>query len=155
MARLIVSPGTAQAREVVLKVGVNSIGRAPANDVTIEDGSVSGSHCQLIVADGNVRIRDVGSTNGTLVNDRPVDETDLAPGHRIQLGRVQLMFAVDDFPNSLLQPEQSAMATAPPPIPTSAPPRTVARLRIAHEAEASQTEDATVESLLPLEEDAP
>src|SRR5256885_15728153 len=57
MARLIVSPGTAQAREVVLKVGVNSIGRAPANDVTIEDGSVSGSHCQLIVSDDTVRLR--------------------------------------------------------------------------------------------------
>src|SRR5690349_16294396 len=96
MARLIVSPGTAQAREVVLKVGVNSIGRAPANDVTIDDGSVSGSHCQLIVSDGTVRIRDIGSTNGTFVNDTPVSETDLAPGHRIQVGRVQLMFQADD-----------------------------------------------------------
>ena len=108
MARLIVSPGTAQAREVILKVGVNSIGRAPANDVTIDDGSVSGSHCQLIVSDGTVRLRDVGSTNGTLVNDRPVLETDLAPGQRIQVGRVQLMFAADDSSSSSAPAETAA-----------------------------------------------
>ena len=154
MARLIVSPGTAQAREVILKVGVNSIGRAPANDVTIDDGSVSGSHCQLIVSDGTVRLRDVGSTNGTLVNDRPVVEADLAPGHRIQVGRVQLMFAADDSSNASAQAETVAAVPTPPPLPASAP-RTVARLRIAHEPDAPQPEEASGEAAMPLEEDAP
>src|SRR5436190_1857376 len=154
MARLIVSPGTAQAREVVLKVGVNSIGRAPANDVTIEDGSVSGSHCQLIVSDDAVRLRDIGSTNGTFVNDTPVSETELAPGQRIQLGRVQLMFAADDPPSSgsQLQTAPVAAAAVPPSIAASVP-RTVARLRIAHGPETPQ--DAIQEAALPLEEDAP
>src|SRR4029077_17526123 len=85
---------------VILKAGVNSVGRASVNDVTIEDGSVSSSHCQLIVSDGVVRIRDVGSTNGTRVNGAPVTETDLQPGHSIQLGSVQLMFEADDCPVS-------------------------------------------------------
>ena len=68
MPRLIVAPGTPEARQIPLNEGVHRIGRSSANDVTIEDGSVSGSHCQLIISQGGIRIRDVGSTNGTFVN---------------------------------------------------------------------------------------
>lgn len=153
MARLIVCPGTAQAREVVLKVGVNSIGRAPANDVTIDDGSVSGCHCQLIVSDDTFHIRDVGSTNGTFVNDAPISETDLATGHRIQLGSVQLMFEADHSSSAAGQPGAPAISDAPPPIRSSAP-TTVARLRVAREAPPALQQDARAEAALTLEEDA-
>src|SRR5437773_4376490 len=98
MAQLIVSPGTAQARQVVLRDGVNRVGRGATNDVTIEDGSVSGTHCEVILSEGAVRIRDLGSTNGTFVNGAPVTETILQPGQRIQLGGVQLIFDVDGMP---------------------------------------------------------
>ncbi len=145
MARLIVSPGTAQAREVALKVGVNSVGRAPVNDVTIEDGSVSGSHCQLIVADDAVRIRDVGSTNGTFVDGTPVSETSLQAGQRIRLGSVLLMFEPDGVPSSNSLPglpESPALPTTP--LPSGS--RNSVRLRIAHEhadAPATQTVSQT------------
>src|SRR3954465_10648036 len=131
MARLIVFPGTSEAREVVLKKGVNSVGRAAVNDVTIDDGSVSGSHCQLIVSDDTVRIRDVGSTNGTRVNGAPVTEIDLQPGHSIQLGSVQLMFQADDCPTSGELP--GTPDSPPQPVIELTPPRQVARLRIGHE----------------------
>jgi len=130
MARLIVFPGTSEAREVVLKKGVNSVGRAAVNDVTIDDGSVSGSHCQLIVSDDTVRIRDVGSTNGTRVNGAPVTEIDLQPGHSIQLGSVQLMFQADDCPTSGELP--GTPDSPPQPVIELTPPRQVARLRIGH-----------------------
>jgi len=120
MARLIVFPGTPQARQLPLKVGVNSIGRAPLNDVTLDDGSVSGSHCQLIVSDGRVRIRDVGSTNGTMVNGTPVTETEVQPGHRIQLGGVELLFEADEMSSS---GELPGTPTLPPPPPIPLTPR--------------------------------
>jgi len=115
-----------------LNEGVHRIGRGTTNDVTIEDGSVSGSHCQLIITPGAIRIRDVGSTNGTFVNGTPVQETELQPGQRIQVGGVQLLLEDD----TTLPAELAGTPSLPPPPPvTLTPPRAVARLRISHEAE--------------------
>ena len=92
MARLIVNAGTPQAREFVLKEGVNCIGRGETNDFTINDPSVSGSHCLVIVLNGTVRLQDNGSTNGTFVNGARVSEVELKGSQHIQLGGVPLMF---------------------------------------------------------------
>ena len=94
MARLILNAGTPQARELVLKDGVNTIGRGEANDFTISEPSVSTSHCQIIKADGSVRLRDLGSTNGTFINGARVTEADLKSGPII-LGAIQVMFEAD------------------------------------------------------------
>lgn len=74
MARLVVSPGTPQAREVMLKPGINTIGRHEDNDLPIPDPSISEAHCQIIVSEGGVRLRDLGSTNGTFVNARELQK---------------------------------------------------------------------------------
>ena len=74
MARLVINPGSPAAWEIQLKPGANFIGRGFANDFKIPDGSVSGSHCQIMVSDSSVAIKDLGSTNGTFVNRRPVKE---------------------------------------------------------------------------------
>jgi hypothetical protein len=97
MARLILNPGAPQARELVLKDGVNTIGRGDANDFTISDPSVSTSHCQIIKADGCVRLRDLGSTNGTFINGARVTEAELKSGPII-LGAIQVMFEADSEP---------------------------------------------------------
>ena len=52
MARLVVQPGSPAAWEIKLKAGANSLGRNPANDFTLDDPSVSGSHCQIVVESG-------------------------------------------------------------------------------------------------------
>ena len=76
MNRIVVNPGTPQAWEIQLKQGTNSLGRAAHNDFPIEDLSVSGSHCQIIVSDEGVKIKDLGSTNGTFVNNTPINGCD-------------------------------------------------------------------------------
>jgi len=154
MARLIVSPGTAQARQVVLKEGVIRIGRGPANDVTIEDGSVSGSHCQLIVSNEAVLIRDVGSTNGTCVNGTPVVETNLQPGQSIQLGTVQLLFEPDPPSASEGLPGTPGLPSVPPTPLSSQGGRTAARLRIAHETEPPAVPEPAPEPVLVPDQDS-
>ncbi len=49
-----------------------SIGRAPLADITVESPSTSWSHATLTLEEGGVRVRDVGSTNGTTVEGEKV-----------------------------------------------------------------------------------
>jgi pSer/pThr/pTyr-binding forkhead associated (FHA) protein len=116
MARLILNAGTPQAREFVLKEGVNSIGRAEANDFTIGDPSVSGAHCQMIVSNGTVRLRDLGSTNGTFVNGARVSEVELKGSQPIQLGAIQLMFEAEGQATTVAPPARVATVAAPAPV---------------------------------------
>lgn len=95
MPRLILNPGTPQAQDLVLNQGTNNVGRGEHNDFAIGDPSVSGSHCQFIVSEGAVQLRDLGSTNGTFVNGTRVTEANLEAGQRVRLGGVDLVFEAD------------------------------------------------------------
>src|SRR5215471_12064727 len=95
MARLVVNPGSPEAWEIQLKPGNNFIGRGFANDFKIQDGSVSGSHCQITVSDQRVIIKDLGSTNGTFLNRAPVREAELPDGCTVHLGGVPMSYHQD------------------------------------------------------------
>ena len=56
--RLIVHPGSEQAWEIELKPGPNFLGRNPTNNFRIEDPSVSGSHCEIVIDEGGIFLRD-------------------------------------------------------------------------------------------------
>jgi hypothetical protein len=104
--RLLVNPGTAQAWEIVLKPGVNRLGRNEDNDFPIPHGSVSGHHCEVVVAADGVTLRDLGSTNGSFVNRAPVREARLESGQHVQLGAVDMVFQA--------AAASSSVAAAPP-----------------------------------------
>ena len=63
-----------------------SLGRSIHADVTIPDALLSRTHCELTATDDGVAIRDLESTNGTLVNGRSVSETVLKPNDTVILG---------------------------------------------------------------------
>jgi pSer/pThr/pTyr-binding forkhead associated (FHA) protein len=92
MRRLVVNPGTPQAWEIALKAGANLLGRGAHNDFQIDHPSVSGSHCEVIASDDSVWIKDLGSTNGTFVENAPVQEVQLQEGQTIRLGNVALAY---------------------------------------------------------------
>src|SRR5262249_44074564 len=108
-----------------------NIGRGFANDFKIADPSVSGSHCKIIVENGNFILKDLGSTNGTFINRSPVTEASLEGGQTIHLGGVEMVFQTDPAPRSevcrtefIPRPvgrPRSATA-APPAIPAAPPP---------------------------------
>ena len=95
MHRLVVNPGTPQAWEIILKPGFNSIGRGQENDFTISHDSVSTAHCQVTVDGDMIKIEDLGSTNGTFINDTPTREARLLPGQRIRLGEIGMQLESD------------------------------------------------------------
>jgi len=62
------------------------LGRGTGNDIDLEDDLVSRRHCSLKAEDRGIVLRDLGSRNGTLLNDAPVSEAVLEHGDRITAG---------------------------------------------------------------------
>lgn len=83
----IVLPAGGQA--VPLAEKPISLGRGPANDIVLADDHVSWNHAQLWVEGGQAWVRDLGSRNGTFLNDeRVVGSARLRGGDRLRLGAV-------------------------------------------------------------------
>jgi hypothetical protein len=99
--------------------GVNTIGRAPGNSIEIPESSISGNHCEIIVEERGVFVRDLQSTNGTFINEQPVSEAWLEAGQTLQLGNlrftlVQEQVAIAVPTAAKEQPEEpAAPATLP------------------------------------------
>ena len=66
--------------------GVVAIGRAPNNDLVVDDGALSLMHCRVHVSTKNVLIMDLGSTNGTWVNGERIVSAHLDDGDSVVLG---------------------------------------------------------------------
>lgn len=75
------------------------VGRAPACGIRIADERrrISRYHCLFDVNPPTVRVRDLGSRNGTYVNGQPIDgEQDLSHGDEVRIGRAALRVTVPD-----------------------------------------------------------
>jgi hypothetical protein len=65
------------------------IGRGRGNDITILHPSISRNHCMFVVNGDRIRVLDLGSSNGTIVDGQPVTEALLSSGCEIELGKCQ------------------------------------------------------------------
>lgn len=73
------------------------LGRSLSSDAPVLDSMVSRRHCELDVRDGSVLIRDLGSTNGTIVNGDTVNsEIPLTAGDELLLGTSEFRVLVTD-----------------------------------------------------------
>ena len=78
---------------------VATLGRAAACDVVIDDDSVSAQHARLEWAEGRWQVTDLGSVNGTAIDDVRIaagEPAALAPGAVLRLGGVRFEFRPDD-----------------------------------------------------------
>ena len=74
------------------------IGRREDCDLRIPLGDVSRKHCRLVRDGDTLKIEDLGSSNGTFLNGRRVQEAMLSPGDSIQVGPVVFVLQVDGVP---------------------------------------------------------
>jgi diguanylate cyclase (GGDEF)-like protein len=73
------------------------IGRSPKCEIQVDQESVSRNHCRIRFEGGEFLVRDLGSTNGTYVNDDLVhEEGRLRHGDQLKVGRTILKFIVGD-----------------------------------------------------------
>lgn len=93
-AYLIVISGNEMGRRLSLGSSSIEAGRAMGCDFSIAHESVSRRHARIFWTGTAYRVRDLGSTNGTFVNDEPVRERELQEGDRIRIGETVLKLVV-------------------------------------------------------------
>jgi hypothetical protein len=68
-----------------------TIGRAPENGLVVRDGRASRHHARIDVRRGSLVLTDLGSTNGSWVNDRRVESIALGEGDQVRIGMTTLI----------------------------------------------------------------
>lgn len=86
---------------------VTTLGRSPHNTIVLQDEFASTTHAQLIRQKGVWWLEDLGSRNGTYLNDMPISRpTPLAPGDVIKIGQVRLQ--LESAPSTITVEERSS-----------------------------------------------
>ncbi len=96
MAKLVLLVPNGTTLDVPLRRERVSIGRRADNDVCLPNLAVSGEHAVVVTILTDSFLEDLGSTNGTLVNGKPVAKHFLRDGDLIDIGRHKLLYFVDD-----------------------------------------------------------
>jgi diguanylate cyclase (GGDEF)-like protein len=91
-ACLVVIYGLELGRKFNLTRSQVTIGRSSKADVQVDQEAVSRNHCKIINTGGTLMLCDLGSTNGTYVNDELVEEYALRDGDFIKIGRCIFKF---------------------------------------------------------------
>lgn len=94
---LAVVEGPDTGREYVIRRLPLRIGRGPQADIALnEDLGVSRKHAEIYARGDILRIRDLQSAHGTLVNGFSIDDKSLDSGDRIKVGQTSLLFMLED-----------------------------------------------------------
>src|SRR5207248_3974038 len=83
-------------REIFLSRERIRIGRRPDNDIPLPFPAVSGEHAAIVTILSDSFLEDLGSTNGTFVNGKPVTKHFLRDRDRIDVGRENFIYYADD-----------------------------------------------------------
>src|SRR5438874_12273317 len=92
--KLVVVSGEVKTKELIIKLP-STIGRGRGTAVILPHPLVSRNHCELYEADGKLMVRDLGSLNGTFVNNERITESPLAPGELLTVGTVTFRAVYD------------------------------------------------------------
>lgn len=89
-----------------------TIGRDVGCQVRIPVPDVSRRHCAIIQANGKLKVKDLGSSNGTFVNDKRVEEAELHAGDLLALGEQRFLVRIDGQPKDIPFAAGGSPATA-------------------------------------------
>ncbi|HET6327085.1 MAG TPA: FHA domain-containing protein [Planctomycetaceae bacterium] len=133
-AKLSMVGGPASGQTIQIPRGKLLIGRAEDCDVRPESEFVSGYHCVLLLDDYTLRIRDLGSKNGTIVNGRRIGTgvTILLHDDMVSIGEMNMLVDLTEstatalegtglFEGETLEAEISKIVPPRPAPPASAP----------------------------------
>jgi pSer/pThr/pTyr-binding forkhead associated (FHA) protein len=91
-AVLVVRAGAQAGARFTLDRDVTRLGRHPDSEISLDDITVSRRHAEIHRADEGYTVADVGSLNGTYVNQERIDRAPLRQGDELQIGKFRLVF---------------------------------------------------------------
>lgn len=109
MAKLVFLSPSFDGRVYHLELEKTTVGRGDQNTLVIQDSSLSSAHCEILVHEPEVIVRDLGSRNGTVVNGKKLRDAQaqLKHGQIVRFGTVEARLELE------LNPEdQTAGLTA-------------------------------------------
>jgi len=134
MAKLIYSLDGAFLGEYPIEKERMTIGRRATNDIHIDNLGVSGEHASILTIGNDSFLEDLDSTNGTLVNGKPIKKHVLQNADVIEFGKFQLKYVneqhaasgmgggTEDFEKTMILRPSYMKAVTPPPVAPVTPP---------------------------------
>jgi hypothetical protein len=108
-------PGLPSVEHIVREDAI-TLGRMKGNSISLNESSVSLSHAKITRVGNDFFLKDLNSTNGTMLNGQSITEARLRDGDQLKLGEVIAYFRLEP----LSPPAASAdPATPPPPKPVA------------------------------------
>jgi pSer/pThr/pTyr-binding forkhead associated (FHA) protein len=95
-ASIVVVEGGAEGTEYTLQADRVTLGRGPGVDLAFDDSCMSRQHVALELTQDGFRLRDLGSTNGVVLNEAPVEVASLKHGDRFKLGEHTFQYVVEE-----------------------------------------------------------
>ncbi len=109
MPSLRILTGSLENQDIELTPDPMTVGRSSACNIRIGDAGVSSKHAKIWCEDGHYFLMDLGSTNGTFVNDKDVLREELNDGDVIIFGMTKAAF-VADKPKPRVNPARAGAA---------------------------------------------
>jgi pSer/pThr/pTyr-binding forkhead associated (FHA) protein len=106
MAKIFLKFNEQVLKKIPLEAPQLTIGRKPDNDLVIDNPAVSEHHARIIKEEGAFFVEDLGSTNGTFLNDAKVQKQKLKNTDRVSIGK-----------HALIYQDEVAAPPPPPPLP--------------------------------------
>lgn len=100
---LVLFKKSGRSKAFSLPSSVTVIGRRQDCDLCIPLMIVSRRHCELNLDRGQLRLRDLNSRNGTYLNGDRVDEAQVNPGDKIQIGPLNFVAQIDGNPANITE----------------------------------------------------
>lgn len=100
MSKFIIKFNGEVVDHIDIDQGDMKIGRRPGLEIHLDNLSVSGEHANVFTIGEDSFVEDLGSTNGTLVNNRKITKHHLKNGDVIVIGKHDLVF-VSDSPDDM------------------------------------------------------
>jgi Nif-specific regulatory protein len=94
--KIIINPESPDRQTIILQRQSYRVGRSDDADIRLIDKNLSGLHCSFIVDEKGTQLLDLDSTNGTLVNGKPIKKRTLRNDDVISIGNMKIIYKEDD-----------------------------------------------------------
>jgi hypothetical protein len=130
MAKIIIKFNNEVIDHIDLKQGDMKIGRKPGCEIMIDNLAISGEHANIFTVGEDSFIQDMGSTNGTFINNKKITKHHLKNGDAVVIGKHTLVFLTEsararepeDFAKTVIISPAAREPMEPKPVPTPAAP---------------------------------